>query len=101
MQRPDDIVVADGGDTHDLDGDDPDGENARPDIIWIHGLLRHVWPWGCPMPMPPSCAIPDQRVLPGDRRRVSVGFNFMEFETALRKGLPIVVVISAMIWAGA
>ena len=45
------------------------------------------------MPIPPNTLYPRKRVclIIGDG---SVGFNFMEFETAIRKNLPIVAVIS-------
>jgi acetolactate synthase-1/2/3 large subunit len=90
MSRPDDIVIADGGDTQ----------------IWM-GMTRTIkcpghyldsGLYGClavglPYANAAKLLNPDKRVclIIGDG---SVGFNFMEFETAIRKGLPIVVVIS-------
>ncbi len=90
MDREDDIVVADGGDT----------------AIWT-GMTRTVRApghyqdsglFGClgvglPYANTAKLLNPDKRVLVmiGDG---SVGFNFMEFENAIRKQLPIVVVIS-------
>ena len=90
MNREDDIVVADGGDTQ----------------VWM-GITRTVRSCGCyldaglygclgvglPYANAAKLRHADRRVclIIGDG---SVGFNFMEFETALRKNLPIVVVIS-------
>lgn len=90
MNREDDIVVADGGDTQ----------------IWmgmtrttnVEGRYLDSGLYGClAVGLPYSNAAkylnPDSRVclIIGDG---SIGFNFMEFETAIRKKLPIVVVIS-------
>ena len=90
MGRDDDIVVADGGDTQ----------------VWM-GMTRMVRRggryfdsglFGClavglPFANAAKLRHPESRVLLviGDG---SVGFNFMEFHTAIRKGLPIVVVIA-------
>ena len=90
MDRSGDIVVADGGDTQ----------------IWM-GITRTVRQagryfdaglYGClgvglPYANAAKLRYPDERVclITGDG---SVGFNFMEFETAIRKKLPIVAVIS-------
>lgn len=90
MNREDDIVVADGGDTQ----------------IWM-GITRTVRSSGCyldaglygclgvgiPYANAAKLRYADRRVclIIGDG---SVGFNFMEFETALRRNLPIVVVVS-------
>ena len=90
MNREDDIVVADGGDT----------------AIWT-GMTRTVRKaghyqdsglFGClgvglPYANAAKLLYPDKRVclMIGDG---SVGFNFMEFENSIRKQLPIVVVIS-------
>ena len=90
LDRDDDIVVADGGDTQ----------------IWM-SMTRTVRQgghyfdsglYGClgvgiPYANAAKLLNPDKRVclIIGDG---SVGFNFMEFETALRKKLPVVVVIS-------
>lgn len=90
MSGEDDIVVSDGGDTQ----------------IWM-GMMRTVRQaghyldsglFGClgvgiPYANAAKLLSPDKRIclIIGDG---SVGFNFMEFETAIRKKLPIVVVIS-------
>ncbi|MBU3917576.1 thiamine pyrophosphate-binding protein, partial [bacterium] len=90
MNKEDDIVVADGGDTS----------------IWMGMTRTAVKPgkyldsgiYGClgvGLPFANSAKLnnPKSRVclIIGDG---STGFNFMEFETAIRKKLPIVVVIS-------
>ncbi len=90
MNREDDIVVGDGGDTS----------------VWMGMTRTAVTPgkyldsgiYGClgvGLPFANSAKLnnPDSRVclIIGDG---STGFNFMEFETAIRKNLPIVVVIS-------
>lgn len=90
MDRDDDIVVADGGDTS----------------VWMGMTRTAVKPgkyldsgiYGClgvGLPYANSAKVnnPDSRVclIIGDG---STGFNFMEFETAIRKNLPIVVVIA-------
>jgi acetolactate synthase-1/2/3 large subunit len=90
MGNEDDIVVADGGDT----------------LVWM-GMFRTVRSeghyldygiYGClgvgiPYAIAAKLLYPKKRVLNiiGDG---SVGFNFMEFETAIRKKIPIVVVIN-------
>ncbi len=90
MGREDDIVVADGGDT----------------TIWMemtrtikraghyldYGIFGSL-AVGLPYANAAKLRYPEKRVLllTGDG---SVGFNFMEFENAIRKGLTIVVVIS-------
>jgi len=90
MNCEDDIVVADGGDT----------------AIWM-GMTRTVRKggtyldyglYGClavglPYAIAAKLKNPDKRVLAimGDG---STGFNFMEYHTAIRKKIPIVVVIS-------
>ncbi|MFC1670135.1 thiamine pyrophosphate-binding protein [Spirochaetota bacterium] len=90
MNKKDDIVVADGGDTQ----------------VWM-GMTRTIPQpghyldsglYGClgvglPYANAAKLKYPEKRVclIIGDG---SVGFNFMEFETAIRKELPIVVVIS-------
>lgn len=90
MDRSDDVVVADGGDTTTWLGmtrtlDVP----GRYLDYGIFGSLAV----GLPYANTAKLLNPDKRVLlmTGDG---SVGFNFMEFETAIRKNLPIVVVIS-------
>ncbi len=90
MNRPDDIVVADGGDAQ----------------VWM-GMTRTVGGpgsyldanlYGClgvglPYANAAQLVNPEKRVclFCGDG---STGFNFMEFETAIRRKLPVVVVIS-------
>ncbi len=90
MSNENDIVVADGGDTQ----------------VWM-GMTRTVQKpahyfdsglYGClgvglPFANAAKLRHPESRVclITGDG---SLGFNFMEFETALRKKLPIVVVVS-------
>jgi acetolactate synthase-1/2/3 large subunit len=90
MDREEDIVVADGGDTQ----------------VWM-GMTRIVRGggryfdsglYGClavglPFANAAKLRHPESRVLliSGDG---SIGFNFMEFHTSIRKGLPIVVVIA-------
>ncbi len=90
MNRPDDIVIADGGDTQ----------------VWM-GMTRTVQRggsyldsglYGClavgiPFANAAKLKYPDRRVLLiiGDG---STGFNFMEFHTALRRNLPIVAVVA-------
>ena len=90
MNQKGDIVVADGGDTQ----------------VWMNMTRMVTEPgkyfdsglFGClgvgiPFANAARFLNPDSRVclIIGDG---SVGFNFMEFETALRKKLPVVVVIS-------
>ncbi|MCP4665475.1 MAG: thiamine pyrophosphate-binding protein, partial [Deltaproteobacteria bacterium] len=89
MDRRDDIVVSDGGDTQ----------------VWMsmtrtmkqsgHYLESGIF--GClgvglPYAQAAKLLYPDKRVclVTGDG---SIGFNFMEFETCIRKNLPVVVVI--------
>ena len=89
MDREDDIVVADGGDTQ----------------VWMamtrtvrrsgHYLDAGLFGClGCGLPYAHAAKLlyPDKRVclVTGDG---SIGFNFMEFETAIRKKLPAVTVI--------
>ncbi len=89
MDREDDIVVADGGDL--------------PGWVLITRTSRAPWNemtsglfgcLGCGLPYANAAKAirPNSRVMLciGDG---SVGFNFMELETSIRKGLPIVVVI--------
>jgi acetolactate synthase-1/2/3 large subunit len=90
MNREDDIVVADGGDTQIWMGIT---RTARRAGCYLDAALYGCLGVGLPYANAAKLLRPDQRVLlvTGDG---SVGFNFMEFETALRKKLPIVVVIS-------
>lgn len=90
MDRKDDIVVADGGDTTTWMG-----MTRRVNVpgsyldYGIYGSLAV----GLPYANAAKLRFPDSRVvlISGDG---SLGFNFMEFENAIRKKLPIVVVIS-------
>ncbi len=90
MNRPDDIVVADGGDTSTWMG--------MTRTIVKGGTYLDYGLYGClavgiPYANAAKLRHPDKRVLliMGDG---SAGFNFMEFHTAIRKKLPIVVVIA-------
>jgi len=90
MDREDDIVVADGGDTSTWMG--------MTRMIVKGGTYLDYGLYGClavgiPYANAAKLKHPDKRVLliMGDG---SVGFNFMEFHTAIRKKLPIVVVIA-------
>jgi acetolactate synthase-1/2/3 large subunit len=90
MDREDDIVVADGGDTQVWMGITRTVRNSGRYLdAGLYGCLGV----GIPYANAAKLRYPDQRVclIIGDG---SVGFNFMEFETALRKNLPIVMVIS-------
>ena len=90
MDREDDIVVADGGDTTTWMGMTRTIKKAGHYLDYgIFGSLAV----GLPYANAAKLRNPDKRVLliTGDG---SVGFNFMEFENAIRKNLPIVVVIS-------
>ncbi len=90
MNRKEDIVVADGGDTTTWMG--MTRTVRRPGHYLDYGLFGCL-AVGLPFANAAQLLNPDKRVclLTGDG---SVGFNFMEFETALRKQLPIVVVIN-------
>ncbi len=90
MDRDDDVVIADGGDTTTWLGMTRTVRQPGRYLDYgIYGCLAS----GIPNANAAKLLYPDQRVclLTGDG---SVGFNFMEFETAIRKKLPIVVVIS-------
>ncbi|MDZ7697687.1 MAG: thiamine pyrophosphate-dependent enzyme [Deltaproteobacteria bacterium] len=90
MDRPDDVVVADGGDTTTWMGMTRTvNQPGRYLDYGIYGSLAV----GLPYAHAAKLRYPEARVclITGDG---SVGFNFMEFETAIRKKLPIVVVIS-------
>jgi acetolactate synthase-1/2/3 large subunit len=90
MNREDDIVMADGGDTTTWMGMTRTVRQGGHYLDYgIYGCLAA----GLPNANAAKLLYPDKRVclLIGDG---SVGFNFMEFETAIRKKLPIVVVIS-------
>jgi len=90
MNRADDIVVSDGGDTSTWMG--------MTRTIVKGGTFLDYGIYGClavgiPYANAAKLRNPDKRVLliMGDG---SVGFNFMEFHTAIRKNLPIVVVVA-------
>ncbi|MDD5169296.1 MAG: thiamine pyrophosphate-binding protein [Syntrophales bacterium] len=89
MDREDDIVVADGGDTSTWMGMT---RTIRKGGTYLDYGLYGCLAVGIPYANAAKLKHPDKRVLliMGDG---SVGFNFMEFHTAIRKGLPIVVVI--------
>ena len=89
MDREDDIVVADGGDTSTWMGMTRTVVKGGTYLDYgLYGCLAV----GIPYANAAKLRNPDKRVLliMGDG---SVGFNFMEFHTAIRKKLPIVVVI--------
>lgn len=90
MDKEDDIVVADGGDTTTWMG--MTRTMPRPGRYLDYGIFGSLGV-GLPYANAAKLLHPDKRVLlmTGDG---SIGFNFMEFETAIRKNLPIVVVIS-------
>jgi acetolactate synthase-1/2/3 large subunit len=89
MDREDDIVVADGGDTSTWMGMT---RTIRKGGTYLDYGLYGCLAVGIPYANAAKLKHPDKRVLliTGDG---SVGFNFMEFHTAIRKKLPIVVVI--------
>jgi acetolactate synthase-1/2/3 large subunit len=90
MDQQDDIVIADGGDTSTWMGMTRTiREGGRYLDYGLYGCLAV----GIPYANAAKLNHPDKRVLlvTGDG---SVGFNFMEFHTAIRKNLPIVVVIA-------
>ena len=90
MSREDDIVVGDGGDTQIWMGMT---RTIRKPGHYLDSGLYGCLAVGLPYANTAKLLNPDKRVclITGDG---SIGFNFMEFETAIRKGLPIVVVIS-------
>jgi acetolactate synthase-1/2/3 large subunit len=90
MDREDDIVVADGGDTTTWMG--MTRTMRKPGHYLDYGIFGSL-AVGLPYANAAKLRNPDKRVLliTGDG---SVGFNFMEFENAIRKNLPIIVVIS-------
>jgi acetolactate synthase-1/2/3 large subunit len=90
MDRENDIVVADGGDTTTWMG--MTRTINRPGHYLDYGLFGSL-AVGLPYANAAKVLHPEARVLliSGDG---SIGFNFMEFENAIRKGLAIVVVIS-------
>ncbi len=90
MNREDDIVVSDGGDTATWMGMTRTVRKAGHFLDYgLYGCLAV----GIPYANAAKLHNPDKRVLLviGDG---SVGFNFMEFHTAIRNNLPIVVVVA-------
>jgi acetolactate synthase-1/2/3 large subunit len=90
MNREDDIVVADGGDTTTWMG--MTRTVRRPGHYLDYGIFGCL-AVGLPFANAAKLLYPEKRVclLTGDG---SVGFNFMEFETSIRKNLPFVAVIN-------
>ena len=90
MDRDDDIVVADGGDTQVWMGMT---RTVRGGGRYFDSGLYGCLAVGLPFANAAKLGHPESRVLliSGDG---SIGFNFMEFHTAILKGLPIVVVIA-------
>ncbi len=90
MDGDDDFVMADGGDTQVWMGMT---RTARKPGHYLDSGLFGCLGVGLPFANAAKILNPDKRVclVVGDG---SVGFNFMEFETALRKQIPIVVIIS-------
>ncbi len=90
MDREEDIVVSDGGDTQVWMGM---FRTARKEGHYLESGLYGCLGVGIPYAIAAKLLYPQKRVLNiiGDG---SVGFNFMEFETAIRKKIPVVVVIS-------
>jgi acetolactate synthase-1/2/3 large subunit len=90
MSKEQDIVVADGGDTQVWMGMT---RTVRQQGHYLDSGLYGCLGVGIPYANAAKLLYPDKRVclITGDG---SVGFNFMEFETAIRKQLPIVAIIS-------
>ena len=90
MNREDDIVIADGGDTQVWMGMT---RTARRPGRYLDSGLFGCLGVGIPYANAAKLLYPDQRVclIIGDG---SVGFNFMEFETSIRRRAPIVAVVS-------
>jgi acetolactate synthase-1/2/3 large subunit len=90
MDQDDDIVVADGGDTQVWMGMT---RTVRGGGRYFDSGLYGCLAVGLPFANAAKLRHPESRVLliSGDG---SIGFNFMEFHTAIRKRLPIVVVIA-------
>ncbi len=89
MDREDDIVVSDGGDTRIWMGMT---RTARRSGHYLDADLFGCLGCGLPYAHAAKLLYPHKRVclVTGDG---SIGFNFMEFETAIRKKLPVVTVI--------
>jgi len=90
MDRDEDIVVADGGDTQVWMGMT---RTVRGGGRYLDSGLYGCLAVGLPFANAAKLRHPESRVLliTGDG---SIGFNFMEFHTAIRRSLPIVVVIA-------
>jgi len=90
MDQEEDFVVADGGDTQVWMGMT---RTVRKGGHYLDSGLYGCLAVGLPFANAAKLRHPESRVLLiiGDG---SVGFNFMEFHTAIRRGLPIVVVIA-------
>jgi len=90
MNGQDDIVIADGGDTATWCG--MTRTMRRGGHYLDYGLYGSL-AVGLPYANAAKLLYPNKRVLlmSGDG---AIGFNFMEFETSIRKGLPVVAVIS-------
>lgn len=89
MDREDDIIVADGGDAYTWVMTE---RTYRAEMNALDTGLFGCLGVGLPYGLAAKLANPDRRVIvhTGDG---ALGFNFMEFETSLRRNLPIVVVI--------
>ena len=89
MDKEDDIVVADGGDTTTWMG--MTRTMAQPGHYLDYGIFGSLGV-GLPYANAAKLRYPDKRVLliTGDG---SFGFNFMEVENAIRKNIPLVIVI--------
>ncbi|MBU2053799.1 MAG: thiamine pyrophosphate-binding protein [Proteobacteria bacterium] len=94
MDREEDIVVADGGDTQVWMGMT---RTVRKGGRYFESGLYGCLAVGLPFANAAQLRHPESRVLliTGDG---SVGFNFMEFHTAIRRGLPIVVIANDESW---
>ncbi len=90
MNRDDDIVIADGGDTQIWAGI---SRTVRTEGHYLESGIYGCLGVGIPYAIAAKMLYPGKRVLNviGDG---SVGFNFMEFDTAIRKKIPVVVVIN-------
>jgi acetolactate synthase I/II/III large subunit len=90
LDREEDIVVGDGGDTQVWMGM---FRTVRKEGHYLESGLYGCLGVGLPYAIAAKLLYPGKRVLNiiGDG---SVGFNFMEFETAIRKKIPIVVVVN-------
>jgi acetolactate synthase-1/2/3 large subunit len=90
MDRPDDVLAVDGGDTTTWMG--MTRRMQAPGRYLDYGVFGSLGV-GLSYANAAKLHYPDSRVLliSGDG---SLGFNFMEFENAIRKNLPVVVVVS-------